>query len=100
MKEYIIDLGLEFGLRIRLAVAETIQPGPKINEENGRGIFVIAREPPFSLTCPRPPRFSLSSLSLLFYFLLLLSSAINAMLKLQISPQTTSNFTKSNSPTS
>jgi len=30
MKDYIIDLGLEFGLRIRLAAAGTIQPGPKI----------------------------------------------------------------------
>jgi len=34
MKDYIIDLGLEFGLRFRLVVAETIQPGPKLNERN------------------------------------------------------------------
>jgi len=41
MKDYIIDLGLEFGLRIRLAVAEAIQPGPKINEREWQGHFSL-----------------------------------------------------------
>ena len=61
MKDYVIDLGLEFGLRIRLAVAEAIQPEQKMNERERRGILVISRTPLLFPHLPAtPPRRSLS----------------------------------------
>ena len=84
MKDYIIDLDLEFGLRIRVAVAETIQPGPKINEREREGHFGHCARTPLPPSPARDtPRFSLSSLSLLLCFSLLLSSVINAVPKLK-----------------
>ena len=74
MKDYIIDLGLEFGLRFRLAAAVTIQPGPKIKRKKmGRAFWSLRATPSFPLTCPDTPpdARSLSSLSLLIFFLLL-----------------------------
>ena len=57
MKDYIIDLGLEFELRFRLAVAVTIQLGPKIKRKKMGGAFWSLREPPFFSSSARdPPR--------------------------------------------
>jgi len=64
MKDYIIDLGLEFGLRSRLAVVETIQPGPKIKRKKLGWAVWSLRTTPFLPHQPRPPRCSLFSLAL------------------------------------
>ena len=101
MKDYIIDLGLEFGLRFRLAIAETIQPGPKINERRWEGHSGhYARTPFFPLTSRDTPRCTLTLLSLTAHLLPPSSSTISAIFKLQFSPQTTSNPNHSTSPTS
>jgi len=59
MKYYIIDLGLECGLRIKLAVSNMNQLGTKKTERE-RHFGHFTRSPYFSSRCPQPPHFTTS----------------------------------------
>ena len=104
LKDYIIDLGLEFGLRSRLAVSNMNQLGTKNKGREGHFRHFARHTPLLSRWLPvkLPPIVSLS-LSAVSIFFLLLSSSINIASKLnpiKISPPPTYYSSHSTSPTS
>ena len=80
MKDYIIDLGLEFRLRIKLAVSNMTRLGKK--NKVREAILVNCVKPPLLLPHPRPPLCSLFLALSAAHPPLLLCSSINAALKL------------------